>query len=122
MKTIVQRKETRYVRTATAAVAAAATLAFALFTAACGDDSSASDSASIRITGPADGATVGREFTLTLDPSVSIGKPSTGRQHVHLYYDGNRSSDQAEYDISYDESFTVTRLAPGRHSIDAVIA
>jgi hypothetical protein len=123
MKTILLRKETRNIRPAACVAAAAATLMFALFTAACDDSSSAStDSASLDITGPADGATVAREFTVTLDPSVSIGEPSTGRNHVHLYYDGNRSTDQADYDISYDDSFTVTRLEPGRHTIEAVLA
>jgi hypothetical protein len=124
MKPIVLSKKTRNGRPAVKATAAAATLALALFAAGCGGGSSAAsaESASIRITGPTDGATVARQFTLTLDPSIAIGEPSTGRHHVHLYYDGNRSSDQADYDISYDDSFTVTRLGPGRHTIDAVIA
>src|SRR5437763_2187142 len=72
-------------------------LALALILAACGGGSSPSsgDPASIRIAVPADGATVARRFTVKLDPSVSIGEPSTGRHHVHLYYDGNRSTNQA---------------------------
>jgi hypothetical protein len=103
---------------------AAGALAFALVLAACGGGSSASSAgpASIRITAPANGATVARRFTVTLDPSVAIGEPDTGRHHVHLYYDGNRTTNQADYDIAYRTSFTVTRLAPGEHTIEAVIA
>jgi hypothetical protein len=98
-------------------------MTLALLLAACGDDSSAAAGPpSIRITAPADGGTVARQFTVQLAPSVPIGEPGTGRHHVHLYYDGNRSSNQADYDIAYTSSFTVTRLAPGPHTIEAVIA
>src|SRR5262249_44837823 len=69
---------------------AASVFAFALLVAACSGSSAApSGAGSIRITSPTDGATVGRTFTVELDPSVPIGEPSTGRHHVHLYYDGN---------------------------------
>jgi hypothetical protein len=99
-------------------------LALALLAAACGDDVSEASSgdATIAITEPGDGATVGTEFTVTVDPSVEIGEPDTGRNHVHLYYDGVRSDDPADYDIVYTTSFTVTRLDPGEHTIEAVIA
>jgi Bacterial Ig domain len=124
MKKLVGLKETPSRRWAAWPVAVAVALALALVMAACAGGYSASSAgpASIRITAPADGATVGREFTITLDPSVSIGEPSTGRHHVHLYYDGDRSTDSADYDIAYDTSFTVTRLAPGEHTIEAVVA
>lgn len=66
---------------------------------------------------------VGAPFDVEVDPSVDIGEPDTGLHHVHLYYDGNRSEDQSEYDILYEESFTVDRdLEPGEHTIEAVIA
>jgi hypothetical protein len=102
---------------------AALTLALVLVLAACSSGSSASEGAlSIRITAPADGAAVGSQFMVMLDPSVQIGDPSTGRHHVHLYYDGNRSSNPADYDIAYSPTFTVTRLSPGQHTIEAVVA
>ena len=99
-------------------------LPLALLVAACGGGSSGASGApdSIKITSPADGATVAREFTVELDPGVPIGEPGTGRHHVHLYYDGNRSEDPADYDIAYETSFTVTRLDPGEHTIEAVVA
>ena len=124
MKKLVRFKETRRLRRAAWAGAVGVGLALVLVTSACGGNSSATQagSASIRISAPADGATVGREFTLTLDPSVPIGEPSTGRHHVHVYYDGNRSTDPADYGIAYDKSFTVSGLADGPHTIEAVIA
>lgn len=98
--------------------------AMVLLAAACSEGSSAAsgDASSIEITAPADGATVGRQFTVTLDAGVEIGRPETGLHHVHLYYDGNRSDDPADYDIAYSDSFTVTRLDPGEHTIEAVLA
>jgi hypothetical protein len=99
--------------------------ALALLAAACGDDGAVAASGgeqTLAITAPADGATVGTEFTVTLAPSDEIGEPDTGLHHVHLYYDGNRSEDPADYDIAYSTSFTVTRLDPGEHTIEAVLA
>jgi hypothetical protein len=124
MSTIQSNQPSRIRRRSRRVFYSAAAVAFLLLVAACGSGSSASSdgSRSIRITAPADGATVGRQFTVTLDPSVPIGAPSTGWHHVHLYYDGNRSTNPADYDIAYSKSFTVTRLAPGQHTIEAVLA
>jgi hypothetical protein len=107
-----------------AAAVIAAAVALALVVAACGSDSSSASSgpASIRITAPSEGASVPQRFTLRLESSLPIGRPSTGRHHVHLYYDGNRTTNMADYDIVYGSSFTVTRLSPGHHTIEAVVA
>jgi hypothetical protein len=111
--------------------------ALALLAAACGDDDDSTSAAggseagggsgggemSIEFSSPEDGAEVGAPFDVEVDPSVDIGEPDTGLHHVHLYYDGNRSEDQSEYDILYEESFTVDRdLEPGEHTLEAVIA
>jgi hypothetical protein len=77
----------------------------------------------IAIAEPADGATVEPGFPVEVDPGVEIGEPDTGRHHVHIYYDGNRSD--GEYDIVYDvdEPWTVERdLTPGTHTVEAFIA
>jgi hypothetical protein len=97
---------------------------FALFAAACGSSSSATSSgpATLRVVTPADGATVGRSFEVTFETNRAIGEPSTGLNHVHLYYDGNRTTNQADYDKAYTKSFTVSRLGPGRHTVEAVLA
>jgi len=55
-----------------------------------------------------------------VDTSVDIGEPDTGLHHVHLYYDGNTA--EGEYDLVYEPRFTVDRLDPGEHTIEAVIA
>jgi len=104
-----------------------AVLSIALLAAACGggDDtasagSSGSGSPTVAITSPTDGATVGRSFDVKLDVNFPIGAPDTGRDHVHLYYDGNTA--QGQYGIAYGKTFTVTGLSPGEHEIDAVVA
>ena len=51
---------------------------------------------------------------------MDIGEPDTGLHHVHLYYDGNTAD--GEYDLVYEPRFTVDRLDPGEHTIEAVIA
>jgi hypothetical protein len=103
-----------------AAVALAASLA--LVAAACGgDDDSAGASAdggpAVTITSPADGAQVGQSFDVVMDLGFEIGEPDTGRQHIHLHYDGS-----PDYDIVYEDTHTVTSLDAGEHSIVAVVA
>jgi hypothetical protein len=108
------------------ALVLAAPLAIALLAAACGGGSSGTSasagggSPTVAITSPADNATVGRSFDVKLDVNFPIGQPDTGRDHVHLYYDGNRQS--GEYGIAYGKTFTVTGLTPGQHEIEAVVA
>lgn len=101
-----------------------AALALALVAAACGGDynsaSAGGGNETVAITSPSDGASVGSSFDVVLDVNFPIGKPDTGRDHVHLYYDGNRT--EGEYGIAYDTTFTVTGLAPGEHQIEAVVA
>ena len=101
-----------------------AALAVALLGAACGEDDSTTGagggSQTVAITAPSDGASVGTPFDVELDVNFPIGEPDTGRDHVHLYYDGNRT--EGEYGIAYDTTFTVTGLDPGDHEIEAVVA
>jgi len=102
-----------------------AVLSIALLAAACGggDDTASAGGSSnptVAISSPADGATVGRSFDVKLDVNFPIGAPDTGRDHVHLYYDGNRA--EGQYGIAYAKTFTVTGLSPGEHEIEAVVA
>jgi hypothetical protein len=109
-----------------ASVALLATLALTAL--ACGDDDDTTASAggggdgdmTISIADPEDGAEVGQPFDVSVDSSVPLGEPDTGRHHVHLYYDGNTA--EGEYDIVYGTTATVDRLDPGEHTIEAVIA
>jgi hypothetical protein len=104
-------------------VIVAVAAALVLLAAACGSDygTSSGDSAhSVSITSPANGAQVGESFDVHLALNFPIGDPDTGRDHVHLYYDGNTT--EGEYGIAYSDTFTVTGLSPGMHTIQAVIA
>jgi hypothetical protein len=98
--------------------------------AGCGEDSDSSDGSggsepaagatlSITIDAPADGAEVAGEFEVDLSPSVDVGEPDTGLHHVHLFYDGKTA--EGEYDMLFAPTAMVTGLAPGEHTIEAVI-
>ena len=111
-----------------AGLALAIVAASGLLGAACGDDDSAAgdgggggeDEPTVDIRAPADGAGVPATFDLEVDTSLPIGEPGTGRHHVHLFYDGNTADGQ--YDMAFTSPFTVVRLGPGEHTIEAVIA
>lgn len=102
--------------------------------AACGDDDTTETGTgnesgggqggtTIEFVAPADGDELEAPFEVEVDPSVDIGEPDTGLDHVHLYYDGNISDDTSDYDILYDETFTVERdLGEGEHTLEAVVA
>jgi hypothetical protein len=96
--------------------------------AGCGEDSDSSDESSgpaagaalsISIDAPTDGAEVPGEFEVDLSPSVEVGEPDTGLHHVHLFYDGKTA--EGEYDMLFAPTAMVTGLAPGEHTIEAVI-
>jgi hypothetical protein len=99
-----------------------AVVAIALAASACGDDGASGSGGprTVAITAPANNAQVGRSFDVQLAVNFPIGEPDTGRDHVHLYYDGNTAD--GEYGIAYADTFTVTGLAPGAHKIQAVVA
>ena len=124
MKTPTTQTPTRPPRRRRLALVLAAPLAIALLAAACGGGGNSASAApknpTVAITSPADNATVGKSFDVKLDINFAIGQPNTGRDHVHLYYDGNRET--GKYGIAYGKTFTVTGLTPGRHEIEAVVA
>ncbi|MFE7508574.1 hypothetical protein [Promicromonospora sp. NPDC057488] len=69
----------------------------------------------LEITSPADGATVETPFTVELKSSEELGAPDTGKDHVHVFFDGN---DQ-EYQVVEGNSVEITELPAGDHEIDA---
>src|SRR5262245_13814996 len=94
--------------------------AAALFVAACGsagasnsssDGSNGSESMTLDVVSPTNGATVGTSFKVEVQSNVPFGSPSTGDHHLHLYFDGVKTV--GKYDIVYAKSGTVTGLAPG---------
>ncbi|HEX6419083.1 MAG TPA: hypothetical protein VFZ77_11325 [Acidimicrobiales bacterium] len=100
----------------------------ALLAAGCGDDDDTTTAgeggggggATLSIAAPADGEQVDDGFDLEIDAGVPLGESDTGRQHVHVYYDGNTRD--GEYDIVYGSSHTVEGLDAGDHTIEAVLA
>ena len=94
----------------------------ALLAAACGGagaGSGGSDSLSLRISGPMEGAQVSDPFTVTLDANVPLDEPSTGEHHVHLCFDGADCDVESEYALVYGDTFDVSELSPGEHTIEA---
>jgi hypothetical protein len=111
-------------RTAVVGAAFAATL---LVAAACGDDDgdavaggTGDGDLSVAITSPEDGAEVGTTFDLEVDAGVPLGEPGTESHHVHVFYDGN--TQDGEFDMVFGTTFTIDRLEPGEHTVEAVIA
>jgi hypothetical protein len=96
----------------------------ALVGAACGSsdeggssntEAGAGDSAALEIAAPEDGAELSVPFTLQLTAADDLGPPESGNHHVHVFYDG----DDSEYEVVASDSFQVTDLSPGEHTLTA---
>jgi hypothetical protein len=102
-------------------VGAAAVIA--LLAAACGSDDGSNNGAAaggdgenqLSISSPSDGAEVTVPFNLEFSSAVPLGAPDTGEHHVHVYFDGN----DADYEVVSTDSFQVTDLSDGDHTITA---
>ncbi|HEY7874826.1 MAG TPA: hypothetical protein VIG64_06855, partial [Actinomycetota bacterium] len=53
--------------------------------------------------------------TLQLTAADDLGPPESGNHHVHVFYDG----DDSEYEVVASDSFQVTDLSPGEHTLTA---
>jgi hypothetical protein len=90
----------------------------------CGSDTAEAGSGGeqkVTITEPAEGASVDIPFMLRLDSSVELGTTESGKNHVHLYFDG----DDSEYEVVESDSMEITKdspavkgLEPGEHELD----
>ena len=69
----------------------------------------------IAIESPEDGAKVPGSFTVELTTDAELSMSDSGALHVHLVYDGK----EQEPDMIDTESFEVTGLGPGEHTITA---
>jgi hypothetical protein len=91
--------------------------ALALGAAACGGGSSGAAGGGeerVTITSPSDGAAVQVPFTLTWDSTVPLGPPDSGKDHVHVYVDG----DENDYTVVGGNRFRVEDLSPGKHDVE----
>jgi hypothetical protein len=86
-------------------------LAFAA--AACSSSGGGGSKASLSISSPANGVTVAVPFTVTVNSSVPIGAPNTGRHHVHVWFDGHED----KYTLGYSDQVQITSLSPGQHKM-----
>lgn len=126
MTTITPAPPARHPRHRRAGVVGAALAATLLVAAGCGDDDATTaggtggDEVSIAIASPVDGDEVGRSFDLEVDAGVPLGEPGTESHHLHVFYDGN--TQDGEFDMVFDTTFTIDRLEPGEHTVEAVIA
>ena len=97
---------------------AAVTLAvLALLATGCaaGEAGGGSGGEGFAIASPADGATVEQPFELRFESDFELGPTSSGAHHVHVWFDGNES----RYDVVESDTFQVSGLAPGKHTITA---
>ena len=105
----------------------AASLVLIFVLGACGSETSGSNDtsdteavgggggSSIAIESPEDGAEVPASFTVELSTDEELSMSDSEALHVHLVYDGN----EQEPDMIDTESFDVTGLEPGEHTITA---
>ncbi|MDQ5814927.1 MAG: DUF4399 domain-containing protein [Actinomycetota bacterium] len=104
----------------------AASLVLIFVLGACGSGTSGSDDtsgteagggggSSITIESPEDGAEVPDSFTVELSTDEELSMSDSAALHIHLVYDGN----EQEPDMIDSESFDVTSLEPGEHTITA---
>jgi hypothetical protein len=100
----------------TLAVRATTALAALVLLAGCGSDSGAGsdDSPQVTITSPSDGADVAGTFELTWDTDVELGEPDTGRDHVHVFVDGQVN----DYTVVGGNEFMIEGLSPGKHTVN----
>lgn len=75
----------------------------------------------VTIKEPADGAAIDIPFTLRLDSGVELGSTDSGKDHVHLYFDG----DDSKYEVVESDSMQISDtspavkgLKPGKHELD----
>ncbi|SDT40701.1 hypothetical protein [Microlunatus soli] len=78
-----------------------------------GDDSGAT----ISITAPKDHATVSEPFRLTVKSSEAMGPTSSGKDHLHLTFDGNAQ----DYTVETKPTVMINNLKSGQHKIKVTL-
>jgi hypothetical protein len=71
-----------------------------------------SSTPALTITSPAAGASVTAPFMLKVSSNETIGAPSTGDDHFHVFIDGASS-----YKVMYANQMKITGLSAGKHTI-----
>lgn len=71
-----------------------------------------SNAPTLTIVSPATGASVTAPFMLKVSSDETIGAPSTGDDHMHVFIDGSTS-----YKLMYADQMKLTGLKAGKHTI-----
>jgi hypothetical protein len=88
---------------------------------ACGDNSTADAAGgggpAISIESPADGDEVTLPLKVEVSTSVDIGPEESGKDHWHLFVDG----EELEYTVEPSTETMLDDLSPGEHTINATL-
>ena len=71
----------------------------------------------VTITSPQNGAAVGSSVPIKFTTSVPIGPLDTGKDHVHVFVDGNTN----DFAVITAHQTTVKNLSPGKHTIGVTL-
>jgi hypothetical protein len=74
-------------------------------------------SSALTITEPKNGADVTLPFTIKYTTSQQLGPTDSGKDHVHVFLDGNSS----EYEVVPTTSYQVKNATPGKHEVDVTL-
>jgi hypothetical protein len=74
--------------------------------------SAGSNGPTLSIVSPATGASVTAPFMLKVSSDETIGAPSTGDDHLHVFIDGSSS-----YKVMTSDQMKITGLSKGQHTI-----
>ncbi|MFG1703732.1 hypothetical protein ACFLIM_11100 [Nonomuraea sp. M3C6] len=96
---------------------AASCLLVASCSAATGSSDSSTDSPTLTISAPANGANVGSSFALEFSSSEEIGATDSGKDHVHVFTDGHSD----DYTVVTASPFQVTGLPAGQHKVGVTL-
>jgi hypothetical protein len=82
-----------------------------------GSDVTSGGGSALTITSPDDGANVDVPFTLEWDSAEELGPPESGKDHVHVFVDGQSN----DYTVVGGNEFELKDLPPGEHTIDVTL-
>lgn len=71
----------------------------------------------LTITAPKDGATVGSSFKLEFTSSVEIGPTDSGKDHAHVFTDGQTN----DYTVVTASPFEMKGLPAGKHTVGVTL-
>jgi hypothetical protein len=74
-------------------------------------------SSALTITEPKEGATVTLPFTVKYTSSQTLGPTDSGKDHVHVFLDGDKS----EYTVVTANTYQIKNAPAGKHVVDVTL-